>query len=258
MKKIKLFFISFLFLTIGIVVNSFSQTATYTVTKTTDLDPYAHPYNFVDSLCDSDMYGTLAWAIRKSNDDNIPSIILFDIPGAGVHTIYLNYELPINIVSPKTAAIFGDLTIDGTSQQGYQNEPLIIIDGQGNIERGLYFNGQANYNVKGIGIQNFLIRGILFVYADNILIENCVITQINNTSPDYSATAIRILGNPKIGYSDAIIRNNYLGTNAQLDTTLGCDDAGILIGPDANNNLIFGNTIACNHQAGIYFQYLNY
>jgi len=38
-----------------------------TVTKNTDPDPYLHPFNDVDSLCDADMYGTLQWAFRKAN-----------------------------------------------------------------------------------------------------------------------------------------------------------------------------------------------
>ncbi|MCD6367234.1 MAG: right-handed parallel beta-helix repeat-containing protein, partial [Bacteroidales bacterium] len=224
--------------------------------KNTDPDPYLYPYNFIDSLCAPEMYGTLAWAIKKSNQDLVPSIIEFSIPGYAPSVIYLNYELP--------RVGWQDLTIDGTSQPNYSGEPIIILDGQNKIERGLYFTdyrvpvppGQtytnSNFVVKGLNIQHFLRRGILFEHAYEILVENNVITQINNNDPDYSATAIRIVGNPKVGHTDATIRNNYLGTNAQLDTTLGCDDAGILIGPDANNNLIFGNTIAYNYQAGVY------
>jgi len=242
MKKTNIYLITFLFLTIGIVVNSFSQTATYTVTKTTDPNPKLYNYN--DSLCAPEMLNTLQWAERKSIDDGIPSTIVFAIPGTGTHIIYLEYEPP--------TIVKGNLTIDGTTQPGYQGQPLVLIDGQNKVERGLYFHDYSNYTVRGLGIQNCNRRGILFEYAYDILVEDNVITQINNTSPDYSATAIRILGNPKIGHTDAIIRNNYLGTNVNLDTTLGCDDAGILIGPDANNNLIFGNTIAYNHQAGIY------
>ncbi len=242
MKKIHLFLFSTLFFLFGIVTNGFSQTATYTVTKTTDPDPKL--YNFTDSLCAPEMYGTFQWAIRKSNDDGVSSNIVFNISGSGVHTIYLTYEPP--------TIIWGDLTVDGTSQPGYQGTPLIVIDGQNKIERGLYFHDYSNYTVKGLGIRNCTRRGILFEYATNILAENNVITQIRNNDPDHTATAIRIVGNPKLGYTNATIRNNYLGTDANLDTTLGCDDAGILVGPDANSNLIFGNTIAYNHQAGVY------
>ena len=71
MKRYFQFFV-LIFLLTGIVFNVFSQNI-YTVTKTTDPNPFL--YNFVDSLCDSAMYGTLQWAIRKSNDDTTASII---------------------------------------------------------------------------------------------------------------------------------------------------------------------------------------
>ena len=190
------------------------------------------------------MLGTLQWAIRKSIDDGTASEIVFNIPGSGPHTITMNYELP--------TIIKGNLTIDATTQPDYQGSPLVIIDGQNEIERGLYFHDYSNYTVKGLGIQNFTRRGILFEYAYNILAEHNVITEIHNNDPDHTATAIRVVGNPKVGHSDAIIRYNYFGTNTLLNPTLGCNDAGILVDKNGNNNLFYGNTIGYNHQAGIY------
>ncbi|MBN2771837.1 MAG: hypothetical protein JXR90_14180, partial [Spirochaetes bacterium] len=122
MKKINILLFSFLVIFIGINQNIYSQTATYVVTKTTDVDPFENPYNFIDSLCDPDMYGTLAWAITKANQDLVPSIITFNIAGSAPFIIQVNYELPV--------VKWQDLTIDGTTQPGYSSEPVIIIDGQ--------------------------------------------------------------------------------------------------------------------------------
>ena len=44
--------------------------STYVVTKTSDVDPFLHPYKFNDADCDQDMYVTIQYAINKENDDN--------------------------------------------------------------------------------------------------------------------------------------------------------------------------------------------
>ena len=51
----------------------------YTVTKTTDPDPFVYPYDYEDSLCAPEMYGTLQWAIRKANDTQDSVKIVFNI-----------------------------------------------------------------------------------------------------------------------------------------------------------------------------------
>jgi len=61
MKKIILSFLVF------ISLQASSQTV-YVVTKNTDPIPFVDYYNFIDSLCDPDMYGTFQWALRKAND----------------------------------------------------------------------------------------------------------------------------------------------------------------------------------------------
>ncbi|MFH2142059.1 MAG: right-handed parallel beta-helix repeat-containing protein, partial [Bacteroidota bacterium] len=255
MKKINIYLFGFLVLFIVITQNIYSQTAVYVVIKNTDVDPFENPYNFIDSLCDPEMYGTLAWAINKANQDLIPSSIIFSMQGNSPYIIQVNYELPV--------IKWQDLTIDGTSQPGYSGTPVIILDGQNKIDRGLYFSdyrvsvppGQtytnSNFIVRGLHIRHFLIRGLYFEHAHDILVENNVITEIINIYPSYSGTAIRILGDPKIGYTNATIRFNYLGTDATNDPTIGCSDAGILVGTDADSNLIHNNTIANNHVAGI-------
>ena len=130
MKKLFVILAGILMFTVSIN----AQTIFYVI-KTGDPDPFLHPYNYVDSLCDTTMYGTLQWAERKVNDTPGPCEIHFAIAGAGQHTIYLLYELPVLINATK---------IDGTTQPGYQyGSPTIIIDGQNLINTGIYY-----YNLK--------------------------------------------------------------------------------------------------------------
>ena len=75
------------------IININAQTI-FTVTKPGDYDPFIYQYNYIDSLCDTTMYGTLQWAERKSLDTSGPCEIRFAIPGAGPHIIYLNGFLP--------------------------------------------------------------------------------------------------------------------------------------------------------------------
>ncbi|MCD6366473.1 MAG: hypothetical protein J7L46_02920, partial [Bacteroidales bacterium] len=236
MNKIKLFFAG-LFLLLGITATGFSQTATYTVTKVTDPDPFVHPYNYVDSLCDTAMYGTLAWSINKSNDDGVPSNIVFAIPGTDIHIILLNYSLP---------TISGDITIDGTTQNGYSfPDPSIIIDGQNNIVTGLSLLKIQNSIINGIYIRNFLTHGIAVSHSNNVTISNCIINDINNgTSNNEAAIAILVVVSPNCN-----IQGSYIGTNPSSDS-LNIEDYGIMLWLNSNNNLVGGsglnqgNTIA--------------
>jgi len=165
MKKIYFILIVFV-LSLGLNAQN-----VFTVTKTTDPDPFQHPYNNVDSLCDADMYGTLQWAIRKTNDATNASTIEFNIPGSGVQEISLNTYLP-QILQP--------VIIDATTQTGYEKgSPTVVINGNDIIANGLNFYHVTNYTVKGIGIKNFTDRGIRNNYSTNITILDCVINGIH-------------------------------------------------------------------------------
>ena len=78
--------------------------STYVVTNTTDTTS-AH---------------SLRWAILKVNADSTAGTIQFDIPSSGVQTIQLTSPLP---------TITQSVSIDGTTEPGYEGSPLIVIDG---------------------------------------------------------------------------------------------------------------------------------
>ncbi|MFH2142671.1 MAG: C25 family cysteine peptidase [Bacteroidota bacterium] len=246
MKKITLVLIAFISLNI-----TFSQYV-LTVTKITDPDNFEHSYNFVDSLCDPEMYGSLQWAIRKGNDLGGNCIIVFDIPGVGPHVIALNSYLP-----PITSTI----TIDGTTQNGYSfQNPAIIIDGQMNIYDGLYVYDVNNLIFKGLYIRNFLNHGIFAMYCNNFQIVDCVINRIDNGISTTAAMGIRVQGSQQ-----GIIKGNYIGTDITNASTIGNENYGIIfISNPSNSNIIGGtglneaNIFAYNGIRGIWIGSGNY
>lgn len=97
--------------------------------------------------------GSLRAAIEYSNARQSPDRIFFDIPGPGVHTINLLSPLPwINHAR----------YLEGSTQAGYTNKPLIEINGsqisQNDVD-GLSFNGETT-NVNGLAIVGFSGDGI--------------------------------------------------------------------------------------------------
>jgi hypothetical protein len=244
-----------LFWALLLTVAANSQTI-YTVTKTTDPDPFEYPYNYVDSLCDTTMYGTLQWAIRKANDTPDSVLIQFNIPGNGHDSIHLNYSLP-NIVK--------QVTIDGTTQQGYElNNPAIIIDGR-NKMYGLVITAN-NCIIKGLYLFMFQYNGILCINADNIHIENNVINRINHLlqpmAPPINEGAVSLYG---AQYCN--VRNNIIGTDKDNNPyyfsglNSSCKNGVNIISLArvdrtklSNNNTVKANRIANGENAGIYIQ----
>ncbi len=203
-----------------------------TVTKTTDPDPFEHPFNAVDSLCDPDMYGTLQWAIRKANSSFDSSLVVnFNIPGSGMKEIALNYELPM--IVNNTVPIF----IDGTSQQGYSyGGPTIEINGQSLI--GTCFQTyKTNISIKGFSIKNFLYHGIVVnTPSGTSEINQNVINNIENGENNTAAIGIRVIFTNTLGVFNII--GNHIGTGI---STTNIEDYGILI--DYCDGINIGGTL---------------
>jgi len=207
----------------------------FTVTKTTDPNPFTDPFNNDDALCDPDMYGTLQWAINKANFAGGEPRIEFNIPGTGVQEILINTYLP---------QIKSNVTIDGTTQAGYTNgNPIIKINGQFKVQFGFNIYG-ADVKVIGLHIANFSNNAFLLYNSSNSEITDNVITNI------YA---------PGIGLQ--IIASNYVeiyGNNIESNAlnTAGTAKYGVYI--DQSENCIVGstepgkaNTIANCTKAGV-------
>jgi hypothetical protein len=182
---------------------------------------YASTTFSVTNTNDSDA-GSLRQAILDANATSGPDTINFSIPGAGVHTISPDSELP-NI----TEAV----AINGYSQPGSSlntlavgNNAVLKIELSGASAPGGYGLqiGAANSTVKGLVINRWA-SGVRLGGND--------------------ATANRIVG-------------NYIGTNASGTQVLGNGTSGVTI-VDARNNTIGGtetgarNRIAFNGDFGV-------
>jgi len=255
MKKIILSFLVF------ISLQASSQTV-YVVTKNTDPIPFVDYYNFIDSLCDPDMYGTFQWALRKANDTPGACEIRFNIPGSGPHIILLSGYLP-----GTTKTIY----INGASQPGYQpGNPQIIFDGQETVFCFLNFYSTKNVTIEGIYIRNLTTCGIWCYIPDSLTIKNCVINQItNNTStfgiyfhtPSYCTLQGNYIGTdnqnaslPIKSYGIAMwfyANHNLIGgtENGQANIISNCGTSGIYIGIESSYNHISGNIITNNPKA---------
>ena len=106
--------------------------------------------------------GSLRDAIVQANTTPA-SVIRFNIPGSGVHTITPQSPLP---------AITGPVDIDATTQPGYAGQPLIVLSGAsaGPAANGLRITAGGS-SVRGLAINGFSAAGIELSGSDGNLIE---------------------------------------------------------------------------------------
>jgi len=227
-------------------------------------------------------FGSLREAINYANG-NPGTIIAFNIPGTGPHTIQPAAPLP-------TITGFGT-TIDGTTEPDYVDKPVIEIDGTnaGTSAVGLRINASSCV-VKGLCINRFGGDGI-FVQgsnSDNAITGNRIGTNINgNAASANGGNGILLSGssNNTIGGTSVAVRNvisgnmgsgvkitgssasgnvlqgNYIGTDVSGAVALVNGFGGVRI--DSGMNVIggsvsgAGNIISGNTGVGVYIDGLN-
>jgi len=156
--------------------------------------------------------GSLRANLLAANVHPGPDTIIFDIvPNAAVETIKLDALLP-EITDP--------VTLDATTQPGYQGKPIVVVDGSTTPGDGLVFTA-GNSTVRGLVIGGFSGAGVRFEAGGGDLIQNSYIGT--------DASGQRALPNG-IG----VLVENGAGT------TIGGTAAGA------------GNTISGNLTAGVY------
>ena len=144
--------------------------------------------------------GSLRQAVINANAFTGANTISFAIPGTGVKTIALQSALPV---------ISDVVTIDGTTQTGFTNTPLIVLDGTaaGATTGGLRITA-GNSTIKGLSIKNFA--------QDGILID----TQGSNTLQQNDLSANKGSGVAIVG---AVTGNRIEGNTFTGNTGLGID-----------------------------------
>jgi PKD repeat protein len=220
------------------ITSIYSQNV-FTVTKTTDPDPFLYFTNPNDTT----IVGTLQWAVRKANESVVPSQIVFNIPGSGQQVITLNSSLP---VLAKT------ISIDGTSQSGYSyGNPSIVIDGNYTISVCINISNSSQTQIKGLHIQKFLFNNIIIQASNNISIIDNLITQSKRQNTNTLSSGISLRNATNI-----IFKGNFIGTDV-FGNNLGNEDYGISLTTSCSQSTIGGldinqgNTIAYNGQRGI-------
>lgn len=191
------------------------QAATFTVTTTNHSDA-----------------GSLRQAILDANANPGPDQIAFNIASAGKTII------PTNALPAVTEAA----TIDGTTQPGYSNAPIVEINGQsaGTGTDGLRLWAGAT-TIRGLVINRFNGHGIAIATNGNNIIEGCFI--------GLNALGTTDQGNNGHGLVVSDAPNNVVGGifSTQRNVISGNTLSGVFVlGVNATNNSVLGNYIGLN------------
>lgn len=202
---------------------------------------------------------SLREAMLAANNLPGPDTIRFHIAGSGVHSIRPTTALPV---------MNEPIIIDGSTQPGYTDTPLIELDGRfisGGYVDGISLAGGSS-TVRGLSIKGFSNHGIYISGSNNVIVGNHIGADLDNyTSRNVrhgiligynadnnviggAAPELRnvISGNGHWGIyalsSNNIIQGNYIGVDASGRVWNQNRFGGVLV--DGSNNLIGGLTPA--------------
>ncbi|MCK5209004.1 MAG: CSLREA domain-containing protein, partial [Cyclobacteriaceae bacterium] len=191
---------------------------------------------------------TLRAAIMEANQTENKDKIRFDIP---TDDPGYNFETGTYWIWPQGSSldeITMPVIIDGTSQEGFDGSPIIVIDGTDlgiNAAHGLSISG-GNSEIHALVITNFIddAHGIhIRIKGGNIIQGNYIgVDPTGSGRAGMGANGILIDDVPDnvIGGTTAAARN-IVSDNDNNGGTRGC---GILIkGSNARNNTVLGNYI---------------
>ncbi len=181
--------------------------------------------------------GSLRQAILDANLDAALDIIEFDI-ATGLQTIQPLTPLPL---------IVNDLIIDGTTQTGFVDVPLIEIDGsQQGAENILRFDVLATGEAKGLIINGGPQSGISFVDCTGGLVDNCYVgTDATGTIIDGNvADGVHLDNSTAIIVQNCLLSGNgfdgvFITAGSNLNIVKGCK-----IGTDVTGDQILANGIS--------------
>ena len=216
--------------------------ATFTVNSTGD----GADASTADGMCaDAGGQCTLRAAIQQANASAGKDTIGFSI-GSGPKTITPGSELP---------AVFGAVTIDGTTQPGFAGKPIIELDGS-NTEQdaaGLYLISGGS-TVRGLVINRFTGDGIGISFGATTIVGNYIGTDLAGTAAKANFIGIGLYGpmGSTIGGTTVADRNVISGnqTGIWFSGVNGNTISGNYIGTDATGAADLGNTGGGLHVQG--------
>lgn len=191
--------------------------------------------NTADGFCDVDtntpgLQCSLRAAIQEANARSGYDIINFDIPGFAI----------INVMTA-LPAITERVIVNGISQPGYSNFPLIEVRDGNNVGTGIAI--QTNkVTINGLAIHRFLTADISIVGSDNV-VESCFLGTFDGFIADntrQAVAAVSITG----GSSQ---RNRIGGALPANGNVIGNSQTGISIQGGANANTVINNKIGTDH-----------
>jgi hypothetical protein len=206
--------------------------------------------------------GTLRQAITDANANPGTDTIAFNLPG-GQLTISPSSALP---------TITGSVVIDGTTQPGYSDHPLVVLHGSSTILNGLFITAGGS-TVQGLVINGFSGSTAAAIHLSsnggNTISGNWIGTDATGTgavangqgvsidnSPSNSVIGNTISGNSNYGIqitqSGATgnqVQGNFIGTNA-TGTAAVANGYGIVI--FTANNFVTANTISGNTNYAVF------
>ncbi len=194
----------FLFAFIALCFVGAAAADTFTVTNTNDSGP-----------------GSLRMAITDANshpniDLDVPDMIAFAIPGAGVHTITLASVLP-SITDP--------VVIDGYTQSGASENTLAVGD-----------NAILRVELSGADLTGTAIG--LDLAGGKSTVRGLVINRFGTAPGSFSGS-----GGIRMASDDNIVAGNFFGSNAAGDAALA--NIGFSVTVDSGfSNVVGGNTPA--------------
>ena len=208
----------------AVMAPELAQAATYTVTNTNDSGA-----------------GSLRQAIIDANTltPGVPDTIIFNIPGAGPHTIAPLAALP---------TITDQVLIDGYTQPGSvppvaPGSAIILIELDGmsaGMADGLHFQGPGanNSQVRGLVINRWQFSGILIDAASGVQVDgNYIGTDVPGAGPMPNLRAGVEITNASSGN----IIGGILAANQNVIS--GNAVMGVLIGLGSSGNFVEGNLI---------------
>ena len=146
----------------------------------------AGPATFVVTNTNDTGQGSLRQAILDANAHSGADVITFNIAGGGARSIALASPLP---------TITGPVTIDGTSEPGFTNIPIIELNGTnaGPSASGLVVNGGDSL-VRGLIINRFGNNGIAVLAGSGTRLEgNWIGTTASGAAAAGNGTGIRVI-----------------------------------------------------------------
>lgn len=160
-------------------------------------------------------------------------------PANEVDTIAFNLASGLQVIAPNSPlpAITEAVIIDGSTQPGFSQSPVIVLDGThaGPGANGLW--GKADLNVFALTIRNFSSYGIEFDTGGGF--SSCVVIGNGNDGVHISGASIDVGTN---SYDDPLDGNQISGNGGH----------GIaIVGSMATGNYVEGNTISQNGGSGI-------